>query len=167
MWHWLSLSKNTSISLQFIVDTIEDFPWNFKILTNEMPLNIIDKYYMKDWDWRLVSINAKHTDVLKYKKIKWDWLVLSNRPNIVYNLLEDHPGLPWDHKTLSMNNLGIVKRNNEISTIPIAVLQKPSVPIKESESRPTPSCASNPFSNIISRSIPEKEENFVEYAGEL
>jgi len=166
-WDWKALTQNKAISLRFIIKTFEDLPWNFHILSDEVPLCVIDRYPKKEWDWRKISMRATHKDVITYKNIKWDWFVLSNRNDIVSNLLTDYPNLPWQYNILSTNSLGYTKRDNKLPEIPTSIINTRSMP-KEESNEPRPSAPPEPVINTVLTRSPEdsieKEGNFVELA---
>jgi hypothetical protein len=166
-WDWKALTQNKAISLCFIIKTIEDLPWDFHILSNEIPLSVIDKYPKKEWDWRKISMRATHKDVITYKNIKWDWYVLSNRNDIVSNLLTDYPNLPWQYNILSTNNLGYTKRDDNLPEISTSIINTRSIP-KEKSNEPRPSTPLPPTTNTVltrsSNDSKEEEGIFVELA---
>ena len=72
-----------------------------------MPLEWIDKYPNKPWEWGWISKNIHLTQewINKYPDKPWDWGIwgISDNKNITLELIEKYIDKPWDFNIIKLS----------------------------------------------------------------
>ena len=91
-WKWISLNMGYQLIEQF-EDLLE---WNYLIA----PMEIIEKYPNKPWDWKRISFKTTMNAIEKYPNKPWDWKYISKNPNLTIELIKKFPDKNWDWKSM-------------------------------------------------------------------
>jgi len=105
-WGWQELSRNPSITWQFIKEN-PDKPWNWNYLSENPSITwqFIKENPDKNWNWNYMSANPSITWEIVQKNIDlpWDWIWLSTNPSITWQIVQDNLDKDWDWYSLSEN----------------------------------------------------------------
>jgi hypothetical protein len=105
-WSWEDLSINSYITYD-IIEALSDKPWNW----NELSYNKCIKFSYPQDIYRNPELNMKFFEK-HLERVNWD--LLSENPNLTFDIVEKYPDKYWNWCKLSMHkNLtdSIVKKN--------------------------------------------------------
>ena len=149
LWCWDSYSVITQGFTQFYINPkiisflLEEYPiieLSWDILSLHLPIEIVDKYFKKPWNFEYLSLNpnltidfidkypnmcwnwselSKHPDLTidfieKYSDKLWDWNIISKYSKITIKHIKDNPNKPWNWKGISKNKnitMDIIENN--------------------------------------------------------
>ena len=130
-WKFDLISCHANITMQDIIDTIDDYSWKWNMISKHIHLTIvmIDVYPLEGWhwpwvsknpgiliedimnrpglpwDWDQVSCNPNLIidDIIKYPTVNWNWINISKHPNITIQDIMRYPEYPWDWNYIFIN----------------------------------------------------------------
>ena len=98
-WNWYHLSRNASISMQFI-SKHERYPWEWNAVSSNPNLKIgyVIANLNKKWDWGSISQNPGifPEDIDRHPNLPWEWRYISSNPNVRPDFYELHKEKDWD-----------------------------------------------------------------------
>lgn len=124
LWDWDALSRNPNITQRTLEDNPE-FPWNIDafLFTHSNTLDILDSPFdhttsnifeyalahpTLDWNWHRILAKSPFSLELLQNNIannvwNWGWGLLSENPNLTWDIVQAFPNKPWSWFMMSSN----------------------------------------------------------------
>jgi hypothetical protein len=117
-WNYNDICMNINLT-RSVIDAYPDKPWNlplflsFQITLNQHPnyqkiLKFDNSYLFLDY-YMMDTIERKHyncsweNDVLEDRDFTWNYELLSNNPNITFDIVRNNPEIPWNYYNFNAN----------------------------------------------------------------
>ena len=104
--NWPEISRNSSISISFIIKHLE-YPWDWSGVSANpnLTLSIVQKYPDKNWRFTTLSSNPgiRVQDIINHPAYPWNWEQVSANPNLTMSIIIQYPSDSWVWHAISRN----------------------------------------------------------------
>ncbi len=113
-WDWRVIScYNKDVNDDIVLNNL-DLPWNWDALCENINItfNLVEKTIDKPWSCEyLSSFNGKDnygpyapiSFILENPHYEWAWYSITTRPDVTFEIMNEHEHLPWDPRNKVLN----------------------------------------------------------------